>query len=251
MLTNNEMKDGLKCSLLQPPERAVDTQACPHAGDATDALCSIPLGAGTVGSRGCHCHADALPVHTRVSAADVGPCGAQGGRHRGPVGPGALPVQLPLPSASRVSVRPSLLAVRPFPLTSPAQYVFKGASFQTPAKLLHLLRPVCILSDLASGAQHGVPEVYPRGRGCLECVHLCSLPMRRVLPPAWAPGRLLPGLRASCLGSVPPAWAPRRLLPGCVLLSCCVLLPGVGCLQWTLLTYLRFSHGHPLLLCTS
>ena len=52
MLTNNEMKDGLKCSLLQPPECAVDTQACPRLGDAADALCSIPLGAETTGLTG-------------------------------------------------------------------------------------------------------------------------------------------------------------------------------------------------------
>ena len=52
MLTNNEMKDGLKCSLLQPPEHAVDTQACPRMGDAADTLCPIPLGAEMMGLTG-------------------------------------------------------------------------------------------------------------------------------------------------------------------------------------------------------
>ena len=70
----------------------------------------------------------------------------------------------------------------------------------------------------------------------------------------WAPP-LLPGLRPSCPGSAPPARAPGRLLPGlrascqpCVLLSSCVLRPGVGCIQWTLcLIYV----SHMVTLCCS
>lgn len=235
MLTNNEMKDGLKCSLLQPPDAQWAHKPAPTAEtQLTPSALSLWApgqwghGAATVTLAPCLC--------THVWRCGRGALWCSGGGS-GPCGPGAPSVQLPLPSASRVSVRRFFACCETFPLTTPAQYVFKGASFQTPAKLLHLPRPVCILSDLASGAQHCVLEVYPRGRGCRSVFISVHFPCRG---------------SSSCLGSVP-------LLPGlpgasCRPVCCCLAAfcsQSVGCLQWALLTYLRFSHGHPLLLCTS
>lgn len=172
MLTSSEMKDGFKCSLPQPPELAVDTQARPRVGDAADAVCSGRRDDGA--HAGCHCHADILHVHTCVSTADAGPCGAQGGRHRGSVGPAPSQSSCAPPSASRVSAHPSLLALGAFLLTAPAQYVFKGLPFRLQLSFCICLLPCVFLVTWHLGLST-VPEVYPRGRGCRECVRLCSL----------------------------------------------------------------------------
>ena len=146
---------------------------------------------------GCHCHADVLHVHTCVSSADAGPCDAQGGRHRGSVGPAPSQSSCAPASASRVSAHPSLLALGAFPLTAPAQYVFKGLPLRLPLSFCICLLPCVFLVAWHLGLST-VPEVCPHGRGCWECVCLCSFSLRRLLRPAWFLG-------GSCQGSMPPA----------------------------------------------
>ena len=99
----------------------------------------------------------------------------------------------------------------------------------------------------------------------------CLLPrLPGLVPPARASGSLLPGLCASCMGSALPAWAPPllpglrpscpgsrapparapRLLPALCAVVFMRFAPRCGLHPVDTLSYLRFSHGHPLLLFT-